>query len=68
MNSAWTVARLIDELAARGTQPAIVQAGEGPIEEWSGRRLAVTARTLAVQLTARHGVTRGTPVGIHAPN
>lgn len=68
MSAAWTVSRLIDELAARGTRTAIIQIGEGLVVEWSGLRLAEATRALALRLTARHAIVRGIRIAIHAPN
>lgn len=68
MNQTWAIGGLIRALAARGARPAVVQAGEGPVIAWSGARLATQAEALALLLITRHGVARGMPVAVQAPN
>ncbi len=64
----WTATALLDALAARGSAPAVIVAGEGAPVTLDGATLAANARALASALRSRCGVRKGTPVGLQAPN
>ncbi|WP_144185778.1 AMP-binding protein [Elioraea rosea] len=68
MTARWNVIALLDALAARGTNPSVIVAGEGAPRSLDGATLAANVRALAATLRSRYGVRRGTPVGLHAPN
>ena len=67
MQSGWTLAGLVDALAARGGEPALFAAREGQLASVSAADLADRARRLATGLLDA-GLAPGEPVALIGPN
>ncbi len=66
-NGAWTVARLVQGMEARGDVPATLWIQEGRVEQWSYKDLAHTVQGLAAGLH-QAGLAAGEPAAIYATN
>ena len=63
----WTVGRLVQRMADRGDNPAIIAVRDGRTEQWSYRQLADTIWRIAAGLR-QAGLLAGEPVAIFGPN
>ncbi len=67
VTTAWNIAGLLEELAARGSSPAVIASGEQDVVTWDCATLAGNAVSLAGQLRER-SFERGAPIALWAPN
>src|SRR5438105_15295607 len=67
VSTGWNIPGLLQELAARGSAPAVIASGEQDVVTWDCATLAGNAVSFAGRLRER-SFERGAPIALWAPN